>query len=50
VRRAFGSRDPAAGRGVALLGPGLGYADVAAPVANKAWTLIRAIHDIHLSA
>jgi len=48
VRRAAGSRDPADGRGVALLGLGLGYADVAAIIAFIVWTLMRAIQGIHL--
>ncbi len=48
ARRAAGSRDPAAGRGIALLGLGLGYADVAALIAFIVWTLIRAIRGIHL--
>ncbi len=48
VRRAAGSREPSARRNVALLGLGLGYADVAAVIAFVTWALIRALQGIHL--
>jgi hypothetical protein len=48
VRHAGGSREPAARRGMALLGLGLGYADVAGIIAFVVWTLIRAIQSVHI--